>query len=275
MEALTMQIVFPNGNTNGIKIIELTDWNGKAFAIPRAELGSLKERNELKESGLYFLFGEDEGSGDQLVYVGESGDCFGRLSSHDVQKDYWNLALVFLLPPNRNYLESISAKLAKEAGRYIVKNSTQPKEENQNEFDRIKNERYFGGLKKILSALDFPVFESIKELTSDKPMYYLKADAVDARAQLLDDGTLNVLAGATSRIRESDSFWGWSQRARKQFLQDGTIIEKGDGISYVFTKDTLFKSPSAAAATLTGRPINGWTSWKDEQGNTMDVNLRS
>lgn len=269
-----MQIIFPNGDPNGIKIIELSGWNGKAFTVPRTELGSLKERKELKESGLYFLFGEDEETGNQLVYIGESGDCFNRLNSHDLQKDYWNSALVFLAPPNRNYLESISAKLAKEAKRYIVKNSTQPKEENQSEFDRIKNERYFDGVKKILSALDFPVFESIKDLTSDKQLYYLKADGVEAKAQLLDDGTLNVLEGSTARVRETEAFWGWSLNARKQFLQDGILKEKGDGISYIFTKDTLFKSPSAAAATLTGRPINGWTSWKDIEGITLDANLR-
>lgn len=39
-------------------------------------------------------------------------------------------------------------------------------------------------------------------------------------------------------------------------------------------KDYLFKSPSAAAATTTGRPINGWTAWRDESGNTLDSNLR-
>lgn len=274
MEALAMQVIFPKGDPNGIKILELTGWNGKAFMVPRTALADLKDRTDLKSSGLYFLFGEDETSGDQLVYIGESGDCAARLGSHDIQKDYWNTALIFLNPPNRNYLESISARLAREANRYIVKNSVQPRQEILAEFDRIMNERYFDGVKKILGTFDLPVFESIKDSIIDTKMYYLKAEGVEARAQLLDGGNLNVLAGSTARIRETEAFWGWSQNARRQFVIDGTLVEKGDEISYVLTKDYFFKSPSAAAATLTGRPINGWTAWKDEQGNTLDDNLR-
>lgn len=275
MDPLAMQIILPKGDPSGIKIIELTGWNGKAFMIPRTEIGAIKERGEMKSSGLYFLFGEDEVSGDQLVYIGESGDCAARLGSHDIQKDYWNNALVFLGPPDRNYLESISAKLAKTANRYIVKNSTQPRQEDLNEFDRIKNERYFDGVKKILNTFDLPVFESIQDSIITNDLYYLKADSTDAKAQLVENGMLNVLKDSTARIRETEAFWGWAQSARKQFLADGTLIEKGDGISYIFTKDYLFKSPSAAASTLTGRPINGWTAWKDEKGNTLDDNLRN
>ena len=40
MEALAMQIILPKGDPNGIKIIELTGWNGKAFVVPRVEIGS-------------------------------------------------------------------------------------------------------------------------------------------------------------------------------------------------------------------------------------------
>lgn len=269
-----MQIIFPKGDPNGIKILELTGWNGKAFMIPRTSLGDLKDRSELKSSGLYFLFGEDESSGRQLVYIGESRDCSARLGSHDVQKDYWNMALVFLNPPDRNYLESISARLAKHADRYVVKNSVQPRQEDLTEFDRIKNERYFDGVKKILNTFNLPVFESIQDSVITDTLYFLRAEGTDARAQLVDAGMLNVLSGSTARIRETEAFLGWSENARRQFLSDGTLKEKGDGISYVFTKDYLFKSPSAAASTLTGRPINGWTAWKDDQGNTLDDNLR-
>ena len=141
-------------------------------------------------------------------------------------------------------------------------------------FDKIKNERYFDGVKKILNTFDLPVFESIKDSVIDTKIYILKADGAEARAQLLDGGNLNVLAGSTARIRETEAFWGWSQNTRKQFVQDGTFIEKGDNISYILTKDFIFNSPSAAAATMTGRPINGWTAWKDEQGSTLDDNLR-
>lgn len=273
MDPLALQLVFPKGDPNGLKIIELTGWNGKAFIVPRTEVGTLKERPELK-SGIYFLFGEDEETGEELVYVGQSGDCAWRLSTHDEKKDFWNQAFVFLDPPNRDYLESVATRLAREAGRFKMNNGVQPRQENQNEFDRIKNERYFDGIKKILLTFGFPLFESIQEATFDSKIYYVKGEGIDAKAQLLDDGSLNVLKGSLARIRETASFWGWSKAARGRYVEDGTLKEVGNNLSYVFTKDILFKSPSAASATVMGRPSNGWTAWKDESGNTLDENLR-
>jgi hypothetical protein len=43
---------------------------------------------------------------------------------------------------------------------------------------------------------------------------------------------------------------------------------------YRFTKDAMFRSPSAAASTITARSTNGWTAWKGDSGNTLDQNLR-
>ncbi len=270
-----MQLIFPKGDPNGIKVIELTGWDGRAIIVPRTEIGSLKERPEIQASGLYFLFGEDKQTGNQLVYIGESSDCANRLESHDAEKDYWNQAFIFLNPPDRNYLESISAKLSRKAKRYVVKNATQPREEAKNEFDRIKNERYLDGVKKIFSTFGYHIFDSIEDSISDEKFYYLKGEGIDAKAQLLNDGSINVLKHSLARKRETVAFAGWAKAARASYLEDGTMIDNNDGSSYLFLRNIIFKSPSAAAATITGSPINGWTAWKDEKGNTLDKNLRN
>jgi hypothetical protein len=54
---------------------------------------------------------------------------------------------------------------------------------------------------------------------------------------------------------------------RKQLIADGTLIEK-DGF-YVFTKDTEFSSPSAAAAVIHGGSAKGLIAWKTEGGLTL------
>lgn len=84
---------------------------------------------------------------------------------------------------------------------------------------------------------------------------------------------MTVFAGSIARRKEVGSFTGWSKTARERFLKEAKMVLKGDD-SYVTTEDIIFKSPSAAAATLSGSPINGWISWKDEKGNTLDENLR-
>ena len=44
-----------------------------AYRIPRTELEKCKERDDLKQSGVYFLFGIDEESGASVVYLGQAG----------------------------------------------------------------------------------------------------------------------------------------------------------------------------------------------------------
>ncbi len=277
MKSKVLQMLVPEGNPNGMKILELAGWSGKCFVAPRQSLKELKDRSETNQPGLYLLFGIDEASSDELVYIGESENFYNRIANHDSNKDFWNVAVVFTGGLNRafvKYLEYRATTLAHEAGRMIVQNKVQPQENTLSEFEKVTVEQYFENLQFILVAIGYEVFDKVAESLSDLKLYYLKAEGSDARAQLLADGSLNVLKGSLARIRETEAFWGWSQAARKRFLEDGTFVENGDGVSYVYTKDTLFKSPSAAAATTTGRPINGWTAWKDEVGNTLDENLR-
>lgn len=277
MKSKALQMLVPEGNPNGIKIIELAGWSGKCFIVPRQSLKELKDRPEVNQPGLYLLFGVDEGSADDLVYIGESENFYSRIANHDSNKDFWNLAVIFTGVLNRafvKYLEYRATTIAHEAGRMVVQNKVQPQENTLSDFEKVGVEHYFENVQFILGAMGYEVFDKVTESISSAKIYILKADGAEAKAQLLDDGSLNVLKGSTARIRETEAFWGWSLAARKRFLEDGTFIEKGDNVSYVYTKDVLFKSPSAAAATTTGRPINGWTSWKDESGNTLDDNLR-
>lgn len=270
-----IQIILPKGDPNGLKIIELTGWSGKCLILPRTELRSLKDRPEVTNSGLYFLFGEDKETGDQLAYIGESSNPLSRLNSHDAQKDFWNEAVVFVNPPNRNYLEAISIKKAKGSKRYIIKNGKEEGQENQNEFEEIKNRKYFEGVQKILSTFGYKIFEEISESYADDHFYYFKTEDTQAKARVLNDGSLLVYKGALARIRETESFGGWSFAARRRYIkEDKMILSSENPKSYVFSVDIIYKSPSAAASTLSGKSTNGWTAWKDEKGNTLDENIR-
>jgi hypothetical protein len=277
MQNQVVHMIIPD-ESSGIKIIELSGWTGKVLIIPRTSLRSLKERKESLLSGIYFLFGDSEDSTYQKLYIGESEVIINRLNDHDAKKDFWSNAIVFVGGLDKakvRYLEWIATQEAKEVGRYEIMNSVGRKENSLTEYDEISTRDFFQKMKYVLSILDYPIFENIKESISDSKIYYLKTkEGVDAKAQLLSDGSLNVLKGSLARMRETEAFWGWSKAARKKFLDDGTLVENGDSVSYRYTRDTLFNSPSAASATTLGSPSNGWTAWKDEQGNTLDDNLR-
>ena len=275
MEPKSFKVFLPDGDPSGLRIVELVGWSGRCFVVPRTSLKAIKDRSDISGSAVYFLFGEDAETGERLVYIGESGTVQNRLTSHEAEKDYWQRAVIFADPPDRNYLESKATKLALEANRFVVKNKAQPQKEDISEFDEASNEQYFERLSTTLALLGYTIFEKPEESYADEKMYYLSGKGVDAKAKALEDGSMMVFAGSLGRIEETDSFTGWSKTARERFLAEGLLqTSKEKPESYVLTQDTLFKSPSAAAASLAGRAINGWTAWKDEQGNTLDENVR-
>jgi Domain of unknown function (DUF4357) len=54
---------------------------------------------------------------------------------------------------------------------------------------------------------------------------------------------------------------------RKKLIADGTLIEKE--VFFVFTKDSDFSSPSAAAAVIHGGSANSLTAWTNEDGKSL------
>ena len=150
MSSKALQILIPQGNPNGMKIIELAGWTGKCFIAPRQSLKELKDRTEINQPGLYLLFGVDESSLDDLVYIGESENFYNRIANHDSNKDFWDVAVIFTGGLNRafvKYLEYKATTLANEAGRMVVQNKIQPQENTLSEFEKVAAEQYFENLK--------------------------------------------------------------------------------------------------------------------------------
>lgn len=51
----------------------LANWTGVAYKIPRTELDKCKERDNFKQSGVYFLFGKSDETEKGVVYIGQAG----------------------------------------------------------------------------------------------------------------------------------------------------------------------------------------------------------
>ncbi len=275
--AQVITTILLDDSSKGLRLIEMANWSGKAFVVPRGKLKELRLRDDAAQPGVYILFGE--GTDKASAYIGQSENIVNRLFSHDTnrEEDEWNITVAFFGELDSTlvkYLESASLDLAKKANRCEIFNIGGVNENRLSEAQKITAATYFEKMKLIMGLLGYPIFDVVSESIADNNVYILKAEGAEAKAQLLDDGSLNVLAGSIARMRETEAFGGWSRAARQNFLAEGALVEVGDGISYIFTKDVVFSSPSAAAATVTGRPINGWTSWKDQNGNTLDQNVR-
>lgn len=276
MSEKLLQIFIPTGSPNGLKRINIPGWSGVSYVIPRQDVKELEVESGNNKPGLYILFGQDEATGEKLAYIGESENFYNRLTGHSKgKKDFWDTAVAFTGGLNKayvKYLEHLATKLAKESARMKMDNVVQPPENSLSEFDRVAVSQYFDQMKFILSSLGYEIFEPVNESIAKSEVYYLKGLKYNASARLLTNGNMMVFAGSTASIKESNSFGGWAKAAREQFLQDNSIVIADE--SYKFMRDITFRKPSTAAATVTARSINGWTAWKDINGNTLDENVR-
>ena len=68
-----IQLFLMDGEASGRIKCTLANWTGVAFKIPRTELDRCKDHENLKQSGVYFLFGTSDETGKGVVYIGQAG----------------------------------------------------------------------------------------------------------------------------------------------------------------------------------------------------------
>jgi len=69
----SINLFLMDGNPNGRIKCMLANWTGLAYRIPRTELENCREREDLSQTGVYFLLGTSEENGDDVVYIGQAG----------------------------------------------------------------------------------------------------------------------------------------------------------------------------------------------------------
>ena len=97
-----------DGTSSGIIKCSLANWTGIAYKIPRTKLDECRTREDLKQSGVYFLFGSSDITGKDVVYIGQAGarkngeGILNRLQEHrrNPDKDYWIEAVAFITSNN-------------------------------------------------------------------------------------------------------------------------------------------------------------------------------
>jgi hypothetical protein len=271
--AKTIQIFLPDGDARSIRIADITSRTVRAVQIPRAKLKAAEERTEINCVGLYYLFGEAEDGSSPRAYIGEAEDLCVRLKQHAIAKDFWNNLVAVssktqaFTKAHVKYLEWLSYVQSKKADRFQLLNNTVPTKpfvSEAMEADLVDN---FDTMRVLLSTLGFPLFEEINSSASAAKLFTCNATGISARGSLQVDGFV-VFKGSGARLRETRVGDSWVANTRKALIAQGVLRQERD--KYVFTKDHLFGSPSTAAATVLARRSNGWKSWKDSEGRTLD-----
>ena len=286
----SINLFLMDGDANGRIKCTLTNWTGVAYKIPRTELDQCKERNDLKQSGVYFLFGNSDETGKGVVYIGQAGTrkngegILYRLMEHkrNPEKDYWTEAIVFTTsnnsfgPTEISYLENRFCKLAIEARRYEVKNGNDPTPGNITEEKESEMEEFIDYSKVIMGTLGYKLFEPVINKSCIEKQDTQEIDETDQIPLYLEGVIKNVGKVNANGIQTSEGFVVFSG-SRISPQDDNTIPavikERRKSapidINGVLKEDLLFTSPSYAAMFVIGKSANGLTSWKTQDGKTL------
>lgn len=286
-----------DGVPKGRKKCTIANWIGVAYQIPRTELNKCNKRDDLNQSGVYFLFGESEKTSEKMVYVGQASarkngsGILQRLQEHhgDVTKEFWTEAVVFVTSNDTlgkteiSYLENRFYSMATNAMRYIVTNATEPAQGNVTEEKKSELEEFVEYAKLTLGVLGHMVLDpldphkrnDVTHSAATEENYttlYIRTKyitdkvtntekIVDAQAIRTTEGYI-VLSGSILKSRIENSCPNNAKNARKNYAD---YIDS----NYVLTKDVLFESPSGAASFVLGRSVNGLITWVNEKGITL------
>ena len=287
----SIQLFLMDGEASGRIKCTLANWTGVAFKIPRTELDKCKDRDDLKQSGVYFLFGTSDETGKGVVYIGQAGarkngeGILNRLQEHkrNPEKDYWTEAIVFTTSNNSrgateiSYLENRFCNMALAANRYEVRNGNDPTPGNITEEKESEMEEFIDYAKVIMGTLGHKLFEPLGKPVVNVSESNNNNDAVQGAVALHlarnikkigrieADGVQTtegfvVLQGSHIASVDDNTIPAVIKERRKK----ANIDENG-----ILQEDMLFTSPSYAAMFVIGKSANGLTSWKTSDGKTL------
>ena len=282
----SINLFLMDGDANGRIKCTLANWTGVAYKIPRTELDKCKERDDLKQSGVYFLFGTSDDTGKDVVYIGQAGarkngeGILNRLQEHkrNPEKDYWTEAIVFTTsnnsfgPTEISYLENRFCNLAIAANRYEVKNGNDPTPGNLTEEKESEMEEFIDYAKVIMGTLGHKVFVPYVEMAihsddaissddfSGEVLHFVRK-SINGTGKRTSDGFV-IFKGSVlnSKIVKSCPKNAISYRERY-----ASVIDDNNTL----TEDILVSSPSAAASFLSGTSVSGNDVWQTESGVSL------
>lgn len=275
----SIRIFLASGTPDGIRIVEKSNWTGKAVVAGRSQMKDALQRPELTGPGVYILTGPGEGIA-RRIYIGESDTLATRLKQHGA-KEFWTQFIAFtstnegLNKASVRYLETQLVNLAREANRWEIENDVVMEQPVLSEPDRADAEWFLAEMLQIYPILGVDAFSSgKKEATHDESVsssdsaerLTLSMRGVRAYGRESGDEFI-VLEGSGAHKGVVPSATAYLRDLRAELIERGVLEKSGD--RYRFTQDYPFSSPSQAAGVIVGGSTNGRTAWKDERGRTL------
>ncbi len=268
----SVRVFLPDGDPDGVKVVEKSNWTGCGLVIPRSIFGEAKNRPEVARAGVYFLVGQSGDSPLPRVYVGEGDPVRPRLEQHAKAKDFWTHVVTFsskdqnLNKAHVQHLEARLVALAKASKRCDLENGNIPQPPSLSESDTTEVEGFLDDVLLCLPILGYSYFESPPTVEAKGLELQLKVKGLVARGYETTQGFV-VKKGSQATKAESDAIHAYLTEIRRELARQGVLREAGQ--VYEFTQDYTFGSPSTASGVLLGRTSNGRIEWKTADGRTL------
>ncbi len=273
----SLQLYFIDGNPDGMQTAEVFNWTGHVLMTPRTQISKALKREIASHTGVYILLGDNK-DGEPMAYIGEAENMAVRFKDHVQKKDWWTSAVLVssasdvLNKAHVKFLEARLIETARAVGRMPLDNNNTPARPGLSEADGANMEVFLDYILMVLPALRIDMFiqnaktKELEQTISDDPTssgarftLTSKKHNLKATARLVD-GEFIVEAGSQARDAWHSPAKGATYEVlRKELETNGTLVHEGG--KCVFTQDYAFKSPSAAAAVVQGRPANGTVEW--------------
>lgn len=277
-----------DGEVTGRIKCTLSNWTGIAYKIPRLYLDKCKDRLDLKQSGVYFLFGKNDDD-EESVYIGQAGirkngeGVLFRVQEHIKDEFFFSEAVMLTTqnnsfgPTEISYLENKFTNMAIDTDRYKVRNSNDPNPGNVTEEKESELEDFIEYSKMVLGVLGYKIFvplidkdsddkkktDEVEELTLYLSRKSKKSNkTIEAMCKRTDEGFV-VLKGSMIETINSKAIPKSIKVLREKCIENNEIV---DGR---ITKNYLFNSPSYAASFVLGTNANGRTEWKTKDHTTL------
>lgn len=213
-------------------MIEKSNWTGQGLVFPRNQFAEARQRNELRRTGVYVLWGPGESGNLPRIYVGEGDPVLPRLDQHMRQKDFWTRAIVFtskdenLNKAHVQYLEASLLNLAFEAKRAEIENTNMPQKPSLSEADEADALAFLEDLLLCLPLVGLSVFEKPKVRHQASPELYLVSKHIRARGVETTEGFV-VRAGSQAIKKVAPSLSQSVRRLRKALVRQNVLVDKG------------------------------------------------
>jgi hypothetical protein len=165
-DPFTIRIFVPDGDPEGVRLIDRMNWTGLGLVFPRAKWLEVRQRPELQRTGIYILVGYSNQDDDlPTLYIGQADGVRGRIESHYTGKDFWDWGAVFVSNSgglNRahvTWLEYALVKRANEAKRCHLDNGNSPQEPALSEAEKADTRAFLKEILQILPLVGLRAFE--------------------------------------------------------------------------------------------------------------------